>query len=203
MKSESKFLAPTWHEIEEALLDIAEKIVSSNAKVDAIVGIMRGGWIAARVLADLLNVKHIGAIEIKFYRGVQERRERPVILQPLLVDVRDKNVLVVDDVADTGKSIQVAVNAVSLYGPRVIRTATIYIKPWTVVKPDFFYGTTEKWIIFPWEPREVIEEILRAEYKVLPRTKEEIESITVELSKRTGMRRELISRILDLILKGW
>jgi len=88
---------------------------------------------------------------------VQNRREKPVILQPLLIDIRDKSVLVVDNVADTGKPIQVAVNAVSLHGARIVRTATIYVKPWSLVKPDFFHDTTEKWIIFPWEQREVIE----------------------------------------------
>jgi len=195
-----RFLTLSWNEIEEASLTIAEKIVSSGFTPQVIVGVLRGGWIPARMLSDLLDVKEVGALEIKFYRGVEERSERPVITQPLVCDVKDKNVLIVDDVADTGKSLQVALGAVSLYGPKLIKTASLYTKPWSVIVPDFYYAQTDKWIIFPWEMRETVQTLVEAEYRITSRTSVDVERISRDLSQKVGLDQEKIRRILNLIV---
>ncbi len=199
---ETRFLTLSWKEIEDALMTLAEKIINSDYKPQAVIGIMRGGWIPARVLADLLDVKSMGAIEIKFYRGIEERHERPVITQPLVLDIKDKNVLIIDDVADTGKSLQIAVNAINLHGPKSIRTASLYVKPWSVMMPDYYYAQTDKWIIFPWENREIIEELISAEYKTLPRTAKDIDEVARQLSKKTGLTLETVLKILRMMVKN-
>ncbi|HIP85382.1 MAG TPA: phosphoribosyltransferase [Pyrodictium sp.] len=155
----TKFLTVSWHDIEEGCLNIAEKIVKNGYRVDVIVGILRGGWVPARLLSDYLGVPNVGALEIKFYRGVGETGEKPVVTQPLVVDIRDRNVLIVDDVADTGKTLNVAQNFLSLYGPKQVKTATIYVKPWSIIKPDFYAWETDAWIIFPWDKAETYEEL--------------------------------------------
>jgi len=195
-----RFLTLSWNEIEEASLTIAEKIVSSGFTPQVIVGVLRGGWIPARMLSDLLDVKEVGALEIKFYRGIEERSERPVITQPLVCDVKDKNVLIVDDVADTGKSLQVALGAVSLYGPKLIKTVSLYTKPWSVIVPDFYYAQTDKWIIFPWEMRETVQTLVEAEYRITSRTSVDVERISRDLSQKVGLDQEKIRRILNLIV---
>ena len=200
MAQNQKFLTLSWIDIYNALLSIANKIIKSGYTPQAIIGIMRGGWIPARILSDLLDVRDLGAIEIKFYRGIEERGERPVVTQPLLLDVRDKNILIVDDVVDTGKSLQVAINAISLQGSRSIRSASLYTKPWSLIRPDYHEGTTEKWIIFPWETREVIQEIVSAEYKTLPRTTSGVEKISKEIAEKTGLKIELVKKILILMV---
>jgi hypoxanthine phosphoribosyltransferase len=60
-------------------------------------------------------------------------------------------VLVVDDVADTGESMFVALDHVHERHAGDTRTVTIYHKPHSKFKPDFFAETTSHWIIFPWE----------------------------------------------------
>ncbi|MEM4475355.1 MAG: phosphoribosyltransferase [Fervidicoccaceae archaeon] len=194
-----KFLSLTWNDVEEAVIELAERVEEAGERVDVVVGVMRGGWIVARLIADLLGVRDIGALEVKFYRGIQGRSERPVIVQPLLLDVRDRNVMIVDDVADTGKSLQVAVNAVNLYGPKTTKTLTLYVKPWSIIVPDFYYASTDRWIIFPWEPREIIEELVRAEYKAFPRSLEELEAIAAEIAATTGIDVKRVAKILALI----
>ncbi len=197
-----KFLTLGWKEVENALFSLAEKILTSGVTVHAVVGVLRGGWIPARIIADLLDVNVVGAIEIKFYKGIEERRERPVVTQPLLIDVKDKVVLIIDDVSDTGKSLQMAVNAIGLYGPKSILTAALYVKPWSMMEPDFYYDKSDKWIIFPWETREVIDEIIHAEYKVYPRTQEDIERIAHEISRRTGLDKTTVMKVMDMIVKN-
>ncbi len=155
-----KFKPITWREVETACAKIAESILAAGVKVDVIVGILRGGWIPARLLSDYLGVPAMGALEIKFYKGIGETAEHPVVTQPLIIDVRDKNILVVDDVADTGKTFNVAVNFLSHYGPKKILTASLYLKPWSMHRPDFYAEETDAWIIFPWDKAETIEELV-------------------------------------------
>lgn len=195
-----RFLTLSWKDIEEASIAIAEKITYSGFSPQVIVGVLRGGWIPARILSDLLDVREVGALEIKFYKGIEERSERPVITQPLVCDVKDKNVLIVDDVADTGKSLQVALGAVSLYGPKQIKSASLYVKPWSVIVPDFYYAQTDKWIIFPWEKRETIQTLVEAEYRIISRTSIDSEKVSKELSQKIGLEQKEIKRILDIIL---
>ncbi|MGC9115649.1 MAG: phosphoribosyltransferase [Fervidicoccaceae archaeon] len=195
-----RFLTLSWKDIEEASITIAEKIGFSGFNPQVIVGVLRGGWIPARILSDLLDIKEVGALEIKFYRGIEERSERPVITQPLVRDVKDKNVLIVDDVADTGKSLQVALGAVSLYGPKQIKSVSLYVKPWSVIVPDFYYAQTDKWIIFPWEKRETVQTLVEAEYRILSRTSIDGEKASKELSQKTGLEQGEIKRILNLII---
>ncbi|NPA05582.1 MAG: phosphoribosyltransferase [Crenarchaeota archaeon] len=156
----TKFLRVSWEDVEEACLKISEAIIESGLRIDVIVGVLRGGWIPARLLSDYLGVDVMGALEVKFYRGIGETGERPTITQPLILDIRDKNILVVDDVADTGKTLNVAVSFLSLYGPRRIATATLYLKPWSIVRPDFYAYKTDAWIIFPWDKAETYEELV-------------------------------------------
>lgn len=154
-----KFLYVTWEEIEEASSELAKKIIESGFKPDVIVGILRGGIIPARLLADELGVEEMGVMEVKLYKGVGIRRDKPYLKQPLIADVFGKNVLVVDDISDTGLTLQLALNAITLYGPKSVRSATLFIKPWTKLVPDYYSKTTDKWVVFPWEKREVKKEI--------------------------------------------
>jgi hypoxanthine phosphoribosyltransferase/molybdopterin converting factor small subunit len=149
----------TWNDIEKYSNMIAEKISEDGYIVDTVIGIMRGGVIPARIIADYLGVRNMGIIEVMFYQRPGETRHKPVIRQPLTLDISDKNILIVDDVSDTGKSLQVALSAIALYGPSQIKTATLYIKPWTTFIPDYYAASATKWIVFPWEKNEVKREL--------------------------------------------
>ncbi len=149
----------TWNEIDRYSELIASKIMKDGYKADVIVGIMRGGIVPARIIADYLGVRDLGIIEVMFYQRPGETRHKPVIRQPLTLDVSEKNVLIVDDVSDTGKSLQVALSAINLYGPEQIKTATLYIKPWSTFIPDYYGASSTKWIVFPWEKNEVKREL--------------------------------------------
>jgi len=190
-----KFIAPTWQDIEELSYKIAEQIIERNIKIDAIIAILRGGWIPARILADILGVEKIGVLGIKFYKSIESRKEQPIITYPLILDISNKNILLVDDVADTGKSLSIAVEMARLYGPRNIYTATLYVKPTTILVPDFYAETTNAWIIFPWEKAELAKEYSTG--KIDDKMLEEIANqtnIKIEQIKRIA---RIVSRIQD------
>lgn len=58
-----------------------------------------------------------------------------------------KKVLIVDDVADTGKTLYDLKN---FYETDFI-TATLHYKPRSIIKPDFYIEETTKWCCYPWE----------------------------------------------------
>jgi len=153
-------VSPSWDRIYEMLVDLALKIRSSGFKPDLIVGVSRGGWAPGRILSDLLENTHTVNIKIEFYVGIGKTARKPVVTQPLSDNIAGKRVLVVDDVSDTGESLRVAVDHMVAKGAAGVKTVTVYYKPHSTFKPDFFADSTPDWIIFPWERLEATKLLL-------------------------------------------
>jgi hypoxanthine phosphoribosyltransferase len=160
VETEAKFEVPTWNQIYAMLLSQAEKISCSGFKPDVIVGITRGGWIPARVLSDLLGINALATVRVEFYLGVAETLGEPVLTQGVSEDVKGKKALLVDDVADTGKSLQLAREHLKQQGVAEVLVATVYRKPSSVITPDFYEKETLCWVVFPWDAKETILKIL-------------------------------------------
>ena len=160
MEAEAKFKAPTWNQIYAMLVRQAEKIRCSSFKPDVIVGVTRGGWVPARVLSDLLGIDELATVGVEFYLGVAETRSAPVLTQQVYVDVKEKKVLLVDDVADTGKSLLLAKKHLTQRGAAEVQVATVYRKPLSAVAPDFYENETECWVVFPWDAKETIRKMV-------------------------------------------
>jgi len=151
-ESESReYVAPTWDEIYAMLLSLATKVKESGFRPDLIVGVSRGGWVPGRILSDLLANAHTANVKIEFYVGIGQTTKKPVVTQPISESISHKRILVVDDVADTGESLMVALEHIRERGAEQIRTVTIYHKPHSKFRPDFFAESTPRWIVFPWE----------------------------------------------------
>ena len=153
-----EFEVPPWRQIHLMLLNQAEKIRKSNFKPAVIIAVSRGGWLPARVLSDLLETR-ISNVSVEFYLGVAETRNEPVLTQGVSAVVEGKKALLVDDVADTGKSLRLAREHVLQQGATEVRIATVYRKPWSVIKPDYYETETSCWVVFPWETKETIRKI--------------------------------------------
>ncbi|RLI31088.1 phosphoribosyltransferase [Candidatus Bathyarchaeota archaeon] len=151
-----KFLHTTWDDIVKLCEKLATKIVESGYKPDLIVAISRGGFAPARILCDILDIYTLASLSIKYYAGVAERRDKPIVECPLNVDVKGKKVLLVDDVADTGHSLKVAVEHIRECGASDVKVATLHYKPWSVFKPDFYGQETDAWVVYVWEIWETI-----------------------------------------------
>jgi hypothetical protein len=155
-----KFEIPTWEQIYAMLLDLARKIRNDKFNPDIIVGVSRGGWTPARVLSDLLENPEIANVKAEFYLGVAETKKEPIITQSVSVNVKGKKVLVVDDVSDTGKSLQLVKTHLLEQGAKALKIATLYYKPWSITIPDYYEKITSDWIIFPWERKEAFRKVI-------------------------------------------
>jgi len=149
-----EYIKPSWEDIENMTKKLGEKIKKSRFKFDWIVGISRGGLVPARLLSDYFDCLKVAIMRVEFYESVGKTKDFPRITQPLQVTVKGKNVLVVDDVADTGRSLVVAKDHIKRKGAKQIKIATLHYKPISIFKPDFYIMKTNAWIIYPWEKME-------------------------------------------------
>ena len=196
MSPELEFEVPKWNQIYEMLLNLAEKIRKNNFKPDIIVGVSRGGWPPARVMSDLLDNPNLANVRAEFYLGVAETKGEPTLTQPVSMTIAGKKVLVVDEVADTGKSLKLVKEHIIEKGATEVKIATVYYKPWSIVKPDYYEKETSNWIVFPWEIKETVRKIVR-------RCREKGKSREEETAKlvKAGISAELVERFLKEILE--
>lgn len=141
----------TWETFGGATRAIAEDIAASGWIPDIVVAVARGGLTVAGALAYALGVKNCGTINVEFYTGVEERLPVPVVLPPSLdlVEVDGLNVLIVDDVADTGHTLRLVAEVLNQH-VATARTAVLYHKSHSVIVPDYCWKATDAWINFPW-----------------------------------------------------
>jgi hypoxanthine phosphoribosyltransferase len=141
----------TWDLFGEASRDLAVQVHESGFDPEIVLAIARGGLLPAGSVAYALGVKNVFTMNVEFYTGVDERLEVPVMLPPVLntLDISNKRVLVVDDVADTGKTLELVLDFCAAHVAEV-RSAVIYEKPRSVVRADHVWRRTDRWINFPW-----------------------------------------------------
>lgn len=140
----------TWQEVHEIIGSLANRLIG-DYNPEIIIAIAKGGLIPARIISDVLGIDEIGFIEVKFYKSIGVRSEKPFIKHIAIPYLKDKNVLVVDDVVDSGRTIQLVVDSLAVHAPKQLRTLALYLKPWSTYIPDYYFGVTDEWIVYPWE----------------------------------------------------
>jgi hypoxanthine phosphoribosyltransferase len=154
-----KFEAPSWSQIYKLLLRLSSKIRSASYTPDAIVGISRGGWFPARLLSDLLETTNLVNVKTECYTGIAKSVKQPRLIQFISGEVSGKKVLVVDEIADSGRTLKLVVNYLKEQGAAEVKTAVLYRKPKSVITPDFCEKKTDSWVVFPWELKETMRSI--------------------------------------------
>jgi hypoxanthine phosphoribosyltransferase len=143
-----------WERLYELCFRLYEKIVDSGYQPDVIVGVARGGWIPARILSDLFFTRDTANVKVDLYRGIYTRDQSPQVSQKIPMDMKWERPLLVDDISDTGDSLTIAGEHLIQRGYKNPRTATMHMKPWTKLVPDYYVVKTEAWVVYPWELKE-------------------------------------------------
>ena len=152
----------------ELLIDsfrLAEKIHHSGFRPDFIIGVWRGGAPVGIAIQEYLeyvgiSTDHI-AIRTSSYYGIdkQDKTVRVHGLDYIIDNINaEDNVLLVDDVFDSGRSIRAIFdklrNRTRRNMPQNMKVATPWYKPSknvTDVTPDFHIHETDAWLVFPHE----------------------------------------------------
>jgi hypoxanthine phosphoribosyltransferase len=116
---------------------------------------MRGGSIPATIISNRLNIP-MRMMGLKSYTS--DNKQSEILLYQTCYDsiinmlAERKNVLIVDDLSDSGDTFRFAVDNYKYYFENVYTLAP-YMKEGTSLEPDFYSRRFEKntWLVFPWE----------------------------------------------------
>ena len=151
-------------ELLEDSFKLAWQVYESGYRPNYIVGVWRGGapiGIAVQELLHVLGIKsdHI-AIRTSYYTGIDKTDDEVQVhgLSYIIKKIESEDrVLIVDDVHDTGMSIDKVISTIQVACKKntpEIRIAAPYFKPLknkTDRKPDYFLHETDEWLVFPHE----------------------------------------------------
>ena len=142
-----------WEYIYGLCRDVADEVRAADYEPDVIVALARGGWFAGRCLCDFLGLDDLASLKIEHYVGTAEKTGEPVVRYPMPEgSVAGKDVLIVDDIADTGGSISRAAEYVGDRDVGAVRTATLQLLGTSSFQPDYVGERLEEWawIVYPW-----------------------------------------------------
>jgi uncharacterized protein len=147
-----KFAFISFEHFNQLCTQLALSLRENEERIDYIVSIQRGGAVMSKIISDLLNIP-IATITASSYIDGQ-KVETPSIIQDISIDVAGKNLVVVDEISDTGATLKVVDDYLKARKAASVKTATLFVKTGTTFTPDYWLETLDKWIVFPYELKE-------------------------------------------------
>lgn len=156
-------LAKKVHEYQESHANQPDQISSALM-------VTMGGLLPSVLLFDhlvegrLAGVPKIefGTIGVSLYKGPGERYDNPLVQHGISIPVSGRTVLIIDDLADYGGTMNFLKKYIIESGAREVLTLAMYTKPAArkVIPIDFCFGETpqDTWII---TPRERVETLVK------------------------------------------
>jgi hypoxanthine phosphoribosyltransferase len=142
-----------WDYIYGLCRDVSEEVKASSFEPDVIVALARGGWFAGRCICDFLGLDDLTSLKMEHYVGTAQKSGEPEVRYPMPEgSVAGKDVLVIDDIADTGGSIERAHEYVHEREPGEVRTATLQLLGTSEFEPDYVGERLDEWawVVYPW-----------------------------------------------------
>jgi hypoxanthine phosphoribosyltransferase len=152
----------SWHDI-DALID--HLVPQFEGTFDGMVLITRGGLVPGGILAEVLDLTHVLTAAVDFPtpgEGEDESKSTRLLAWPKFLQfpdgalVRDRRLLVVDDVWGSGRTITAVKNGISAAGGEPY-TCVLHFNPYRnlfgSLRPDYYAAITDAHIVYPWEGR--------------------------------------------------
>jgi uncharacterized protein len=144
----------TWAQVDRWADRLAESVRAAERIPDTLVGLTRGGWVPTRMLSDRLGVKRLVSARAQHWGVTATPDGAASLTEGLSGPVTGENVLIVDDITDTGESLHLALEHVRAAGPARLETATFLHIPHSKVVPTYFAEEIPRdawvWVVFPW-----------------------------------------------------
>lgn len=201
-KFKCKFV--TWDDIVRWVKDVAQKVRESGYKPEVIVALARGGWIPGRLMCDHLLVKDLYSLKTEHWGITATRDGRAKVVHDVPVSLKNKKVLIMDDITDTGQSLNLAFEYVKRHNPAEVKTAAMLHITHSKFVPDYYSEEVPAddwtWFIFPWN---YYEDMRNLTTQILKEGEKNLEEIK-ELFKRyhdLDVTNEQLQEVLDLMEK--
>jgi hypothetical protein len=142
-----------WEYIYGLCRDVSDQVKAAEFEPDVVVALARGGWFAGRCICDFLGMDDLTSLKMEHYVGTAQKSDEPEVRYPMPEgSVEGKDVLIIDDIADTGGSIKRAHEYVTERGAGEVRTGTLQLLQTSEFEPDFVGERLEEWtwMVYPW-----------------------------------------------------
>lgn len=153
-----QYLNVTWEHHDGLVQQLANQIHESGWDFDTIVCIARGGLLAGIHMSHLMDGKELATIATRSYRGHNGMEQKELVISEHIAMTASglgKRVLLIDDLVDSGVSIEKVKEHILKKHPEVeeIRTAVLFYKKCSIHTPSYFGEIVEKqiWIVLPFE----------------------------------------------------
>ncbi|HPN38226.1 MAG TPA: hypoxanthine phosphoribosyltransferase, partial [Melioribacteraceae bacterium] len=140
-------------QIQDRIKELAEQITEEYAgKLPIFIGILNGSFM---FMADLLkNVSlscEMDFFKLSSYGDSKISSGKVKLLKELNADIRDRNIIIVEDIVDTGLSLKYIEEIMEHYKPASVKVATLLFKPKSLkydVKIDYIgFEIPDKFVI--------------------------------------------------------
>jgi len=141
----------SWKDAVSLSKDLAE-CIRGRYHPDLVIAIGRGGYVPGRVVCDSLLITTLTSIRIEHWGEAATCYGEAHVRYPLSVDVEGQDLLVIDDVTDTGRTLIAAREYLQSLRPATIKTGVIHHKTTSAFIPDFYAKMVPDWhwIVYPW-----------------------------------------------------
>lgn len=164
--------------------ELEEKITSSDVQYHYLISLQRGGALMSLILSDLLSLP-IATMTISSYQNAEKKRS-PVLTQEISTDISGKNVLILDEICDTGETLLLATAYLNEKKASLVHTATFYTKSHAIFEPTYTVAENNDWIVLPYELKETSESSLMQ----IPELQKEIQ----EFFSECGFSKEFVKK---------
>jgi hypoxanthine phosphoribosyltransferase len=144
----------TWVDIVALAGQIAEALEREG--VEMVVGIARAGLIPATLIACSLR-KEMYPVRLSRRVNDEVRYDSPVWRVPVSPDIKGKVVAIVDEIADTGETLEEVRTRVSELGAARVVTACLVSHSWAAPAPQIVSLVSDEFVIFPWDQQVLID----------------------------------------------
>lgn len=119
-------------------------------KPQTIIGIARGGLTLAHSMAEGLNIRDVQTLRTELYDDTEKRDSLSIFDNCIVGNV--EKVLVVDDIADSGETLDAVMNHLMKKHPRIkFKSAALFYKKTSIYEPHYWINEANEWIEFFWE----------------------------------------------------
>jgi len=143
----------SWPELDREAQALA-KAVGRRFKPDVVIGLAHGGVFVGEAIARALK---LASYPVRIVARSRDHSAKAGIADDLPNAVKGKRVLIVDDIASSGDSLEFALRLARAKGAKALATASLVARPGRY-EPDFVALTSDTFFVFPWDYQSLVDE---------------------------------------------
>lgn len=178
--------------------------IRGKCNPDLVIAIGRGGFVPARVVCDTLMTSKLTSIRVEHWGEAAECYKEARVRYPLSIKIDGQDVLVIDDVTDTGETLDATLEYLLSQNPGSVKTGVLHHKTTSSFIPDFYAKIVEgwHWIVYPWALHEDLTGFLERVMGDEPASMKKLQSALLEKYQMKPDEEELALAARELIALG-